>query len=131
MNEGIELHDSVIAAIVVSDTSTVVSFSIAYVHRSHGLAGSDAGSVYIQPATLTFIGASPVPLPMDFGEYISDGFLRIDDTVYDNLIPTGGSFEGAIEFSVVLSTAETLTIRAQQVHTQFQGEPRYLEEFEP
>lgn len=129
MNEGIELHDSAIAAISVSEASTVVSFSNAYVHRSSGVAGVESGSVYLQPATLTFTRAAPVSLPKELPAHISDGSLRIDGILYSNLIPTRGSFEGAIEFSLVLATAEVLTIRAQEVRIQLQGEPRYLEEF--
>lgn len=131
MNEGIELHDSAIAAISVNEVSLALSFSHVYLHRSSGHAGRDAGGVYVQPAVLTFVVASAAPLPTDLSAWISEGFLRIDDTVYDNLIPAGGSFEGAIEFSVTLTTAETLTIQAKQVHIQLQGEPRYLEEFAP
>ena len=131
MNEGIELHDSELSAVSFSDGSAVVSLSPAYLHRSSGVPGSDAGSGWSQPATLTFAGTSPVSLPAKLPAWVSDGLLRIGDTVHKNLIPASGCFEGAVEFSIVLVTAETLTIRGQQVTIQLHGEPSYIEDFNP
>jgi hypothetical protein len=131
MNEGIELHDSKLSHVSFRDGSAVVSLSSAYVHHSTGRPGWDAGSGGYQPATLTFDEAPPVSLPAELPVSISDGFLRIGDTTHDNLIPASGTFERAVEFSIVLTTAETLTIRARRVTIQLHGEPSYIEQFKP
>jgi hypothetical protein len=131
VNERIELHDSELSGVTFSGDSAIVFFSRAYVHRSLGVPGSDAGSSWSQPATLTFIGASPVPLPAELPVWISDGLLRISDTVYNNLIPASGRFEGGVELSLVLASAETLTIRGQRVSIQLHGESSCIEKFEP
>jgi len=129
VNERIELHDSTLASVSFSDGLAVVLLAPAYIHRSHGLPGSDAGSGWLQSATLTFAGASPVSSPAGLPVWISDGFLRIDDALHDNLIPTHGSFEGAVEFSIVLTTAEVLTIRGRRISIQLLGDSSYLEEY--
>jgi hypothetical protein len=91
----------------------------------------DAGSGWSQPATLTFRGASPVTKPALLPATISEGSLRIGSATHDNVIPAGGSFEGVIEFSVLLSTGETLTIRGQCVHIELHDEPSFVESFNP
>ena len=53
MNEGIELHDSELAAVEFSDGSALVSLSPAYVHRD--------GSGWLQDATVTIRGAASAP----------------------------------------------------------------------
>src|SRR5437016_4648859 len=54
VNECLELHDSTLSHVTFRDGSAVVSLSSAYVHRSPGRPGRDAGSGGYQPATLTF-----------------------------------------------------------------------------
>ena len=131
MNEGIELHGSVFSDLSFVGGTALVSFSHAYVHRSSGVPGSDAGSGWSQPATLTFASASPVPSPAELPVWISDGFLRIGDTVHNNLIPASGRFEGGVELSLVLASAEAFTIRGVSVSIELHGEPSYIEEFKP
>jgi hypothetical protein len=131
VNEGIELHDSELSAVTFNDGSVVVSLSPAYVHRWSGIPGSEAGSGWLQCATLTFAGTQPVGLSAKLPVGVSDGSLRIGNVVHDNLIPANGSFEAPVEFSIVLATAETLTIRGQRVTIQLHGEPSYVEEFKP
>ncbi len=128
MNEGIELHDSELAAVSFSGGEAVVSFSHAYVHRSAGTPGVDAGSGWSQPATLTVGGVSPFPLPALLPATVSDGFLLIGSTRHNNVIPASGTFQGAIELSIVLATAEALTFRGRRISIQLLGEPSFVED---
>ena len=129
MNEAIELHDSELAAVTFSSGSAVLSLSSAYIHRSTGRPGLDAGSGWSQRATLTFGDTIPIPSLPQLPATISDGFLRIGSTLHSNVIPASGSFEDSIELSIVLTTAEPLTIRAQRVSIQLHGEPSFIESF--
>ena len=129
MNEGIELHDSELAAVSFSGGEAVVSLSRAYIHRTTGQPGVDSGSGWLQPATLTLGRALLVSQPTELPATVSDGFLRIGSELHANVIPASGTFEGAIELSIVLSTAEVLTIRAQRISIQLHAEPSFVESF--
>jgi hypothetical protein len=130
MNEAIELHDSVLATTSNIGEKVVLWLRPGYVHRSPGCAGKDAGSGWHQAATITvFDGSisSDVLLPAT----ISDGSLRIGRQLYDNLIPARGTFEDTIELWLGLSAGESLTVRGARLVVALQGEPVYIEEFNP
>jgi hypothetical protein len=131
VNECIELHDSELATISISGGEVVVSFSSAYIHRSTGRPGIDSGTGWLQPATLTLTDALLVSMPVELPATISDGFLRIGSDHHDNGIPASGTFEGAIELSIVLATAEVLAIRGQRISIQLHGTATFVENFDP
>lgn len=115
MSTAIELHDSELFAVTFDGDSAVVSLTPAYLHHE------DSG--WLQPATLTFRGTSATDLPAG----VSSGFLRVGTTLHDNLIPASGAFDGLVEFSIVLVTAQTLSIQAQHVSIALLGERSYVE----
>lgn len=135
MNEAIELHDSELVAVSSSEDSIILSLSPAYIHRSSGRPGIDAGTGWTQAATLTIIGSSafsPVTLPAT----ISQGRLRIGSDLYRNVIPAAGTFESPIEFSAVVFASDftirgDITIRGSGLTIALQGEPSYVEDFTP
>jgi hypothetical protein len=131
VNEGIELHDSELVAVSFNGDEAVVSVSPAYIHRSTGRPGVDAGSGWSQRATITIGGASPVSSTVLLPATISDGSLRIGGTLHRNVIPASATFEGIIEFSIVLSTAEAFTIPGQRISIQLHDEPSFVESFHP
>jgi hypothetical protein len=55
MNTNIELHDSVVANIATLEGAAIVSFQPAYLHKSEGRPGFDAGSGWLpmQPSAET------------------------------------------------------------------------------
>src|SRR4051812_42195582 len=77
MKQSIELHDSKLAAVSFRSGEAVVSFSPAYIHRSTGRPGIDAGTVWVQPVTLTIGGASLVSTPTSLPATVSGGYIRI------------------------------------------------------
>lgn len=132
MNELIELHDSELGAVSARGEEIVVTFAPAYLHRSNGRPGIDAGSGWGQPATLSFGEATLVaqPAPANLPANVSEGELRVDRERYSNLIPTSGEWEGEIEFSLVLVTAEKLVLRARRLRIQLHGEASFIEHYE-
>ena len=60
---------------------------------------------------------------------VSDGLLRIGDTVHEKLIPASGSYDGAVEFSIIFGSGETLIIRGQRITILLHGEPSYIDDF--
>jgi len=129
VNERIELHDSELAAVSVSGSEAVVSFSSAYIHRTAGIPGVDSGSGWLQPATLTLTDALSVSNPVVLPATVSEGFLRVGSDLHSNIIPASGAFDGAIELSIVLTTAEVLTIRGRRISIQLHGTPSFVESF--
>jgi hypothetical protein len=129
VNDGIELHDSDLAAITCSGEELVVSLSPAYIHRTTGSPGVDPGTGWLQPATLTFRAASLISSPALLPATISDGFLRIGSEQHSNVIPAGGAFTGLVELSLVLTTGEALIIHGQSIRIQLHGEPSFVENF--
>ena len=131
MNEGIELHDSKLAAVTCRDGEAIVSLSPAYLHRSAGTPGVDAGSGWLRSATLTISSAVLASAPETLPAAIFDGFLRIGSEQCGNIIPASGAFAAAIDLSLVLSTGETLTIRGQGISIQLLGASSFVESFNP
>lgn len=126
MNEAIELHDSKLTEISCRDGAVVVSLS-AYIHRSAGVPGRDAGTGWMQMATLTFPRASPVEPGAGLPLWVSDGSLRVGATRHENIIPASGRFDGEVEFSVVLENVETVTVRGRGVCIELHGDARFVE----
>jgi hypothetical protein len=71
--------------------------------------------------------ASPVKVPAT----ISDGSVRIGSTLHRNVVPASGTFDGPIELSLTLSTAETLVIRGESLTIELTGERSSAEHFSP
>ena len=65
MNEAIELHDSDLAAVKVAGDAVILCFHPAYIHRSAGKPGIDAGTGWTQDATITISGAPKVEATSD------------------------------------------------------------------
>jgi len=131
MNAGIELHDSTLASVTSADGTVVILLSPAYVHHSEGRPGTDAGSGWLQDATFTIREAGEIPSPAELPLEIADGFLRIGESIHDNLLPAGGRFEGAIELSLTLTNSETVVFRGTSIEIRMQGDAKWLESFAP
>lgn len=131
MNEAIELHDSELAEITCRAGVMMIWLSPAYVHRSAGEPGRDAGTSWAQTAKLIVVEYSSAPLLSGLPLRISSGSLRVGSTVYDNIIPARGRHPGGVELSLVLEQGKTIAVCGEGVRIELQGEARYLEEFTP
>lgn len=126
MNAALELHDSDVEAIVATDDELRIVFSNAYVHRSDLRPGVDAGSGYVQPATILLSGVTastsgPVGT-------ISDGVLTVDGES-KSLIPLPFAASGQVAVRLVFVTGEAFSVSATSVTCSVSGEPRYVESF--
>ena len=122
------LHDSTVSR---HEDEVVLLFSAVYLHRSSGRPGVDAGAGWWQPATLTLSGVSAVTKPAELPASLADGVLRIGSEIHQNIIPADGTFEGAIELSLVLVTGETWAIRGERLRIRRHGMPSSIESFRP
>ena len=97
MNSEIELHDSVISEIHEIDRTVVVEFAPAYLHKSQGTPGLDAGTGWVQNARLRLTGATISGDRPLLPETLSEGSLRVGGLKHDNLLPVPLRVLGLVE----------------------------------
>src|SRR5688500_14560382 len=87
MNTVIELHDTKVAEIVARQGTVTVHFLPAYLHKSEGRPGFDAGTGWVQDARLVFedafVSGRFPNLPCD----VMEGELLVGAEHHDNSIP--------------------------------------------
>ncbi len=129
MNRALELHDSTIASINVSEASIIIKLRPAYIHESGGMPGINAGSGYVQDLDITFSQArltkSPTTLPAD----ISDGSLSTGNIEEKNVVPLPLNVRGTISFRLVTENNEELCIDAAFAESKSIGDARLVEKF--
>ncbi len=130
MNTAIELHDSELSAITHDGSTVVLSFSPAYLHRSVGRPGYDAGVGWWQPATPTCgmpVSFTPeLPTSADY-----NGCLRAGGVLHDNLVPVGVAFEVPCELELVAGSEPVVVRGNHLLSVSLLGEPTHFEDFTP
>lgn len=128
MNAGLEIHDSEVRSVEANANSLTVAFSAAYVHRSSGRPGFDAGSGYAQSVEMEFSGATWVgPLPECVGR-LSDGQV-VSNGVARSLIELPYSSSGSVSAEFQFTNGSLLSVSASALVCRFTGEPRFIESF--
>lgn len=128
MNSSLELHDSKVQVIEVDAGLLRIVFSSAYVHRSAGRPGIDAGAGYMQAAELAFSGATWVGVPEQCSGSISDGSVLVAGQSL-SLIPLPFSASGNISAEIVFVSGVVLSVSATSVVCSCFGEPRFVENY--
>ena len=110
-NVDIEFHDSVVVALSTEGKTLAIRLSPAWVHRSAGKPGVDAGTVWTQEATLRLDEAVDVgersewpawlvegsilnPVEVESDGYIYDGRVEVDGRFLDNCVPARCDLSG-------------------------------------
>jgi len=127
MNAAIEFHDSTLVAVERRDDTVVVRLN-AYLHRSEGRPGYDAGTGWIQVVELTFAGGlverSPAELPLE----LDDGELTSDfETQFLLALPAASI--GDIRFTTCGLYGDELIVRGNGLVVKTLDEARYVEDF--
>ena len=128
MNAAIEIHDSELAAVVATQNGVIVRLAPAYVHRSVGRPGFDAGSGWSQPVEMLFASG------------VVEGRLpELPCTLDDGNITGGAEFRGMIPLPCVVETAvrfearnlhgDLVVIRGVRLEVKPVAEASYVEEF--
>ncbi len=137
-NRAIEIHDSVLDRITFEERTAVLHFPSVCIHSSEGLPGIDAGSGWTQEAVLR-IGDAHVEGKFSEesrdanegnGHWLSDGNLRIDGTVTDNLIPIPLDVQCEVELSLEC-WGQVVRITGNSIRLDLLGSAKYIEEFDP
>lgn len=128
MNQGVEIHDSIIDRVAIGSAESVLHFERVYIHRSAGRPGRDSGSVWVQEARLHFRRATVEgkfsELPID----LHDGYIKLEGSLSENVIPIPLDFNGEVELRIE-GWGEAITVRAQHVRLELLGTAEYVEEF--
>jgi hypothetical protein len=128
MNEAIEFHDSEVQLAEGSSDVFRIVFSSAYVHRSEGQPGIDAGAGYTQQAELTFTSATWSKSSLPTVGKLSDGFLMLGSKKH-SLIPLPLSVSGKIEAELVFVSGLVLSVSASSVSCKFTSEAHFVENY--
>jgi hypothetical protein len=132
MNSAIELHDSECVAVEAGGDGTGSVLLDAYVHRSEGRPGWEAGEGGIQRVRMIFENMTVEGVIGNLPAYIYEGSLTTGDAVLDNMIEFPGSYPGKASFKVVLSEdARILTVSGTKMTLVVETEFRYVERFSP
>jgi hypothetical protein len=132
MNSCIEIHDTEVAEIRCFEAGVVVRFVNAYVHRSEGRPGVDAGTGWSQEAELflaeaTIIGKVP-PLPC----LLVVGTLVVGSHSHEDLIPLPLDSQEQSTITLCFGYLDFgIEVQGRSSRLQLVGEARYVDDFAP
>lgn len=111
MNTAVELHDSRVADVTHAGEELRVIFRPAYVHRSDGIPGSDAGWGFLQPVEFRFRDATFAEVGDCRGD-VSEGVVSAGDAEYSNLVPLPLAVHGTTTARLNFASGGVLTVSA-------------------
>ena len=128
-NAAIEFHDTEVGVIEQGGTTLTIEFSHAYVHRSEGIPGMDAGTGWVQGAVMVlsgcqFSGEFP-KLPCS----LSDGYVDVGSEAYNSVIPVPLIYVGDTRVNLSFEDGSKLQVTANGLRLDTVGDPTYVEEF--
>jgi hypothetical protein len=132
-NRSIEIHDSVLAAISLSQGEAQLHFSSVYIHQSEGVPGRDAGSGWVQKAILRIHDARVDGAFSEFPVDLSTGQIRMGENTLDNEIPVPLRHKGPFELRLqaMWQGQVSVSFTGSGAELELLGEPEYVEEFRP
>lgn len=126
-NRIIELHDSTVSTITIEDRSAIVNFSAAYIHKSEGNPGVDAGTGWIQAARLVIKDASMKGEVISSPDTILDGVLWVSDVEHSNFIPIPFDTVDAVRLQLEFASGNHVTLAGKGATLELFGEPKFIE----
>ena len=135
-NRAIEIHDSALGQITVEAGAAVLHFPKVYIHSSEGRPAIDAGSGWTQEAVIR-VGSAHIEGKFSQesrvacggrAHYLSDGSLRINGSVSDNLIPIPLDVQGDIELKLEC-WGDVVRVEGNSAQLELIGTAEYVEEF--
>ncbi|MES2949813.1 MAG: hypothetical protein V4858_14820 [Pseudomonadota bacterium] len=127
-NAALEFHDSNVAVVKSVDGGIQISFAAAYVHRSNGSPGVDAGSGYIQAVECVLREATWNGALEECIGRLLDGKLKVDGRSI-NLVPLPFQGEGHVTFHLEFSNGAVLSVSGASVHVYQSGPAQFVEKY--
>ena len=127
MRSALELYDSRVSRIELSDGNAIVHFSHAYVHKSQGTPGKDPGTGWSREAQLVLWEASvSAPLP-PLPDTISEGFLEVGGIRHE-FIPLPFKRKVAARLCLTFADGAQMEIAGNRPSIELLGKAIYLED---
>ena len=126
-NEAIELHDSVLERIDAMEAECIVVLR-AYLHRSSGVPGVDAGTGWIQACHLHFRDGRTSGNVAEFPMEILDGSLETSSERIHNHLPLPIDHAGPATLEVMGWNDSRVVVVGNAVKCVLVGSPHYLED---
>lgn len=130
MNSALEFHDSEVEEIRMLGDSLYVTFRAAYVHRSEGRPGVDAGSGYLQAAEMIFSQAQYSETAGPCAGAVSDGVVSAEGAEFVNVIPLPFSLAGQVSARIAFVSGGALIVTGSSVSCVATGPARHVEAYE-
>jgi hypothetical protein len=128
-SRNIEIHDSELKTVTVTDGNIVLELSPAYIHMSDGRPGIDAGTGWLQNAVIRVRGGELLGSINELPCTLWDGHLTVSDESFDNLVPIPLDSAGNIALELTSRSGETLRVRGDRITLKLLGEPKYIDDF--
>ncbi len=115
MKSALEFHDSDVVELRASETTLHMIFEPAYVHRSEGRPGVDAGSGFLQPAEIVFSGAKLTEKDGPCSGAISEGVITVSGKRFDSVLPLPFNQSGKASAEFTFESGAVLSVTATGV----------------
>ena len=106
-----------------------VIFESAYVHRSAGQPGIDAGSGYAQPVEMVFSEAEYSESEGPCTGAVSDGVIATEGARFENVVPLPFSALGHVSATIAFVSGGLLKVTGTGVSCVATGPARFVETF--
>lgn len=130
LNTDLELHDSKITSLVIHEGTAVLEL-FAYLNKSEGRPGIDAGIGWTQFVRLTFRNSAVHGEPREIPDVIRDGYLMLSGERLDNGFSVPLNHIGPICLNLEFANGLKMTIRGCGFEAECFGVPSFVEEFDP
>ena len=130
MNSALEFHDSEVSSVRMSDGSVTVVFKSAYVHRSSGRPGVDAGSGFVEPGELLFLEAQWSERGGACIGRVSEGMVTAEGKEFANVVPLPLSMAGRVTAKISFASGAVLEVTGSSVSYIPTGIAEFVETYE-
>jgi hypothetical protein len=110
LKSAIEFHDSDVVELRQVDTALHLVFEPAYVHKSDGRPGIDAGSGFLQPAEIVFAGAKFTEKDGPCKGSITEGVITVSGKKFDSVLPLPYSASGKVSAEFTFESGAVLSV---------------------
>lgn len=127
-NRWLELHDSQVESILVEGRNLALIFSAAYIHKSPGRPGRDAGTGWTQRIRLEFKKASLDGKPEKLPDRIDEGELDLGGKG-DGGISLPFLWDKPVRLSLIFQSGNEIQIYGDRLSVTELGDAVYVENF--